>query len=464
MRRKPLIALLLACLAVFAVQNAKAQDRYLDVTDFRTLPTDMDARIQAPVIDQNGEVCALIKVVANIKGLVFESPATGIVKQEINKGEVWVYVPAGSRTVTILHDDYPTFRNYMYPVKIEGATVYEMKISGHREGEGAGSGNAQMLTLNVQPASASLYIDEEEVPMDNGLFTSMMPKGTHTYRIEAKEYEPTSGTIELADQQWVRSIRLKEKFGYVNVTTYPEAGANVFINDKLVGQTPFKSDNLAPSQYNVRVEKELYFPKDTAAVVRTGGETTDLVFNMISTIKPKESRKTLIMLDAAMGGGPQTSFGVMIGMVGKAGAYLHARTDFGSVSTDRECNDQGIDTSAPDGNPLYFNEGSSKKSRLHLTAGYLHRFTLNNPFKKGGMGGLYGFAGLGYGQRTLAWETAPDGITNETEWIKNADHSASGVAAEIGGILRMGGFALSLAYSTVQFKYHEVALGVGVLF
>lgn len=464
MKRKTLIAMLLTCLATFAVQNAMAQERYLDVTDFRTLPTDMDARIQAPVRDQNGEVCALIKVVANIKGLVFESPALGIVKQEINKGEVWVYIPAGSRTVTILHDDYPTFRNYMYPVKIESATVYEMKITGHREGEGTGSSNAQMLTLNVQPTSASLFIDDEEVPVENGLFTSMMPKGTHTYRIEAKEYEPTSGTIELGDQQWVRSIRLKEKFGFVNVTTYPEAGANVFINDKLVGQTPFKSDNLAPSQYNVRVEKELYFPKDTTAVVNTGGETTDLVFNMTSTIKPKESRKTLIMLDAAMGGGPQTSFGVMVGMAARAGAYLHARTDFGSVSTTRECNDQGIITTTPDGNPLFYKEGSSSKSRLHLTAGYIQRFTLNNPFKKGGMGGLYGFAGAGYGQRILAWETAPDGISTETEWIKNADHSASGVAAEVGGILRMGGFALSLAYSTVQFKYHEVALGVGLFF
>lgn len=465
MKRKKIITLLLICLAMMTSEMTFAQEKYLDITSFTELSKDMDARIQAPVEDQNGEKCALIKVVSNVKGLVFESPAMGIVKQEVNKGEIWVYIPAGSRGVTVLHDDYPPYRNYMYPVKIESATVYEMKVTGHRDGEGTGSSNAQMMTLNVQPAAASLYIDDEEMPMENGLFTSMMPKGTHTYRIEAKDYEPTSGTIELGEQQWVRSMRLKEKFGYINVTTYPEAGANVFINDKLAGQTPFKSDNLDPTIYKVRVEKDLYFPKDTNAVVRAGGETTDLVINMVSTIKPAEPRKTLLMLDAGFGAGPQTSYGVMVGIVGKSGAYLHARTDFGSVDSSLECDDNGILSDAPEGaNPIYYNKESSKKSRLSITGGYIHRFTLNNPFKRGGMGGLYGFVGAGYGERTLAWETAPNGITTDTQWVKNTDHSASGIAFELGGICRMGGFALSLAYSTVQFKYNEVALGLGMFF
>lgn len=457
----------LSAMLLLALTSAFAQEKYLDVKSFRLLPTDMDARIQAPVEDQNGEKCALIKVVSNVRGLVFESPAMGIVKQEVNKGEIWVYVPAGSRSVTVLHNDYPTFRNFMYPVKIESSMVYEMNITGHREGESAGASNAQMMTLNIQPATASLYIDEEEMPVENGLFTSMMPKGSHTYRIEAKDYESTSGTVDLGDQQWVRSIQLKEKFGFINVTTYPEADANVYINDKLVGQTPFKSDLLYPNQYKVSVEKNLFFPKDTAVIVRTGGETNDVIINMVSTIKPKEPRKTFVILDAALGGGPQTSYGVMIGMAARSGAYLHARTDFGSVETSKECDDTGALLSGAEGGmptTPYYNVGSTKKSRLSVTGGYMHRFTLNNPLKKGGMGGIYGFIGAGYGERILAWETAPNGINDTTEWIKNTDHSASGIAGEVGVIGRFGGFALSLAYSTVQFKYHEAALGIGLFF
>lgn len=439
-----------------------AQDRYLDIESFRTLTTDMDARIQAPVEDQNGEKCALIKVISNVKGLEFQSPAMGIVKQEVVKGEIWVYIPAESRSVTITHNDFPPFRGYQYPVKIESATVYEMKITGHREGDAVSeNSNSQMLTLNVNPASASLLIDDEEMPTENGLFTAMMPKGTHTYRIEAKDYEPTSGTIELGDQQWVRSIRLKEKFGYLNVTSYPEDSANVYINDQLVGITPYKSSNLEPMNYKIRIEKALYFTKDTVATVNTGGETSDMVVRMVSTIKPKEGRKTFILGDMAFGGGGHTSFGVMVGMAAESGAYIHARTDFQSVDTSKECDDEGV---LADGTGKIYYQNNTKKSRLSITGGYVHRFTLNNPLKYGGMGGLYGYIGAGYGQRTLAWETSNDNISTATEWVKNTDHSASGIAAEVGGICRMGSFAVSLGYQTVSFKYHEFSLGVGLFF
>lgn len=454
MKREKLTLLLVSLF--FMVSSAVAQGNYFDITSFRVLQTDMDARIQAPVEDQNGEKCALIKVTSNVKGIVFESPAMGIVKQEVVRGEIWVYIPAQSRMVSIFHDDYAPFRNYAYPVRIESATVYEMKITGHRDIDPlAATSNAQMLTLNVQPAAASLYIDEEEMPTENGLFTAMMPKGTHTYRIEAKDYEPHSGTIDLADQQWVRSIRLKEKFGFLNVTTYPEDSASVYINDKLVGVTPYHSENLDPKQYSVRVEKNLFFPMDTTTMVNTGGETTDLVFHMTSTIKPKEPRKTFLMLDGALGSGSQTSLGVMVGMVGKGGGYLHLRTDFRSAPTDGECNDERI--IGNDESASYFT-GATKKSRFSVTGGYVHRFTLNNPFKHGGMGGIYGYAGVGYGSRTLAWETV------DSKWMENKDHSADGIAAELGGICRMGAFAISLGYQTVSFKYHEASLGIGVFF
>lgn len=64
----------------------------------------------------------------------------------------------------------------------------------------------------------------------------------------------------------------------------------------------------------------------------------------------------------------------------------------------------------------------------------------------------------GYGQRTLAWETV-DG-----ELVKNIDHSASGVAAEMGLLLNVGKLAFSLGYHTVSFKNHELGASVGVMF
>jgi hypothetical protein len=71
---------------------------------------------------------------------------------------------------------------------------------------------------------------------------------------------------------------------------------------------------------------------------------------------------------------------------------------------------------------------------------------------------LYGYIGGGYGQRTLAWETV------EGEWVKNIDHSASGIAAEIGLIGQYKGMALSLGVQTINFKYMELNVGVGFFF
>ena len=159
-----------------------------------------------------------------------------------------------------------------------------------------------------------------------------------------------------------------------------------------------------------------------------------------------QKRKTLIMGEGGFHPS-HTSFGVMAGIVAKHGAYVRFRSDFGSTSADLECDDTGALTSGGTGTPYYI-EGSSSKSRFSITGGYLYRFI--KP--------LYGYVGGGYGQRTLAWETV------EGEWVKNIDHSASGIAAEIGLIGQYKGFALSLGVQTINFKYMELNVGVGFFF
>lgn len=165
-------------------------------------------------------------------------------------------------------------------------------------------------------------------------------------------------------------------------------------------------------------------------------------------INQAEPRRTLVMAEGALGAS-QGAFGVMVGMVQKHGGYVHGRFDFGSAPTTLKCNDDGVLSGGDfDGLTPFYNEGTKKKSRFSITAGYIYRFA--KPF--------YGFVGAGYGQRTLAWQTT-DG-----EWVKNTDHSANGIVAEIGGILRFGRVGISLSYQTIKFKYHEAGLGLGLFF
>lgn len=443
---RPLLLVGILLLFLFSsVQVATAQNK-IQVTSFQRMETDVTARITAPKKDQNGEVCALIRIVTTEKDFMFEPDALGVVARENKPGEIWLYVPRGARRISIMHEKYGVLRNYFYPDIIDRATTYEMEISAGDEAKvSAVDTNMQLLVMRPEPANADIYIDDEKMPTEKGLFTATMKKGPHTYRVEAPMYAPEAGIIDLGSEQKIMSVTLKPRFGYLEVFSLPEQDAKVYIDSTEVGLTPYKSDRMPLKSYHVRVEKDFFFPLDTLLTVLPG-ETTTHTFRMVSTIKPKEPRRTLVMLEG--GWHPsQTSFGAMVGFVSTNGAYVRFRSDFGSVSADLECDDTGALTSGGTGTP-YYKEGVSKKSKMSITAGYMRR--LAKP--------LYAYIGAGYGSRTLAWETVED------ELVKNTDHSATGVAAEIGAIGRLGKFAVSVGCQTVNFKYMELNAGVGFFF
>ena len=438
------IKLLLVISLFFAATATEAQNK-IQVTSFNRMETDVTARITAPQRDQNGEVCALIRIVTIEKDLMFEPDALGIVSRENKPGEIWLYIPRGARRISIMHDKFGVLRNYFYPDIIEKATVYEMEI---QIGDGAqqtpANTNTQLIVMRPDPATADIYIDDEKVPTENGLFTATMKKGTHTYRVESPMYAPEAGVIDLGSEQKIMSVTLKPRFGYLEIFSLPEQDAKVFINNELAGQTPYKSDRMPLQEYRIRIEKEFFFPMDSTVTI-FAGKTSSLTFKMKSTIKPKEPRRTLVM--AEVGYHPsQISFGAMVGIVSKNGAYLRFRSDFGSASTELECDDTGALANGT-GTP-YYKEGVTNKARMSITAGYLRQII--KP--------LYAYIGAGYRNRVLAGETI-DG-----ERVKNTDHSATGVAAELGAIGRLGQFAVSVGFQTVNFKYHELSAGIGFFF
>lgn len=438
------IKLLLVISLFFVATATKAQNK-IQVTSFNRMETDVTARITAPQRDQNGEVCALIRIVTTEKDLMFEPDALGIVSRENKPGEIWLYIPRGARRISIMHDKFGVLRNYFYPDIIEKATVYEMEIQiGDGTQQTPTNTNTQLIVMRPDPATADIYIDDEKVPTENGLFTATMKKGTHTYRVESPMYAPEAGIIDLGSEQKIMSVTLKPRFGYLEIFSLPEQDAKVFINNELAGQTPYKSDRMPLQEYRIRIEKDFFFPMDSTVTI-FAGKTSSLTFKMKSTIKPKEPRRTLVM--AEVGYHPsQISFGAMVGIVSKNGAYLRFRSDFGSASTELECDDTGALANGT-GTP-YYKEGVTTKARMSITAGYLRQII--KP--------LYAYIGAGYGNRVLAWETI-DG-----ELVKNTDHSATGVAAELGAIGRLGQFAVSVGFQTVNFKYHELSAGIGFFF
>ena len=127
----------------------------ISVKTFRKLESDLDARVHHPLNDQNGDVCAIIKVVTTQSGFLFDGGTMGIVKTVPKNAEIWVYVPWGIKRLTITHPQLGLLRDYMIPMPIEKATVYELVlISGRVETTVIEEISSQWLVLTPEPANA----------------------------------------------------------------------------------------------------------------------------------------------------------------------------------------------------------------------------------------------------------------------------------------------------------------------
>ncbi len=96
-----------------------------DITRFTQLPHDLSASVSS-VTDLNGNSCALVKIVCP-SSFAFSSPL-GIVKREEHVGEIWLYLPKGSRRITLKHPRWGVWRDYPFPSPLKEKCTYEMVI------------------------------------------------------------------------------------------------------------------------------------------------------------------------------------------------------------------------------------------------------------------------------------------------------------------------------------------------
>ena len=114
---------------LFLILGIGLRAQSLSVESFRLLEKDLAANIQGTMrMDQNGQVAALIRVVTNEKGFVFDGGMLGIVDTRQDVGEILLWVPRGLQRITIKHDQLGVLRDYYFPMSIEGGRTYELKL------------------------------------------------------------------------------------------------------------------------------------------------------------------------------------------------------------------------------------------------------------------------------------------------------------------------------------------------
>lgn len=116
----------LIILAVIISCAMNAQE--LKVTSFELDIQDLEAKLN-PVIDENGEPAALIRVMTPEKDMYFTGPVTGI--PEFDGSEWTVYTKRGAGSLTLKVKGIPAL-NYRFKEVIEPSYVYVMQVDAVR--------------------------------------------------------------------------------------------------------------------------------------------------------------------------------------------------------------------------------------------------------------------------------------------------------------------------------------------
>ena len=243
----------------------------ISVDSFRALENDLTANTFGTTeYDQNGEPAALIKVVTTESGFVFNGGMLGIVKTVQQIGEIWVYVPHGLQRITIAHPDLGVLRDYFFPISIEKARTYELRLK------------------TVRPARAEAELTPVvnvsfDNPMENsGIYLSGVLVGTGSWSgqvaatdfiLEVKQegYVTYSTTITFDPNEQEKTIvipPLEPVKGIIRADSDP-ADANVYMDGTLKGKSPLLIDNLHAGTYAIEFRKRGYRPYTTSVNVRT---------------------------------------------------------------------------------------------------------------------------------------------------------------------------------------------------
>lgn len=263
---------LVISILIFFITPVFAQQP-LSVKRFEKMPNDLDARVNEPKKDPDGNLCAIIKVLTTHKGFSFDNGQIGVVGVVEKPAEIWVYVPRDTKRLTITHQYLGSIRNYTIPVSIEKATVYEMELITGSVETIVKPLDPVFLTIRSTPEGADVYVNDI-LKGSTPCSVKLLP-GKYTYRVDKALYNPSGGSIIITGQEkdgkTEKSIVLKPAFGTIKINTLP-VGATVFLDNEETGKTtPFTMTKVKSGSHRITVKKDLYQPQNIEAIVTDGG-------------------------------------------------------------------------------------------------------------------------------------------------------------------------------------------------
>ena len=219
--------------------------------------------------DLDGNKAARIRVKAQgfdekkmLDFTVFPRPGMEVIYKEFQQGEMWVYVSSKVQGTLVIK--YMGEFEFKLPSKLEPKCGYDLVLGME----------TATLVIRATPESSDIYIDNEKV--GTGYASKAVSIGTeHRWKVQCLDYFPKEG-VKLFSGRGEESIdvELDPNFGYITVVSDP-AGAELYVDGKKVGTTPYMFEHISRGQHRVEVKKERYNPYVNVVNVKIG-ETIQL--------------------------------------------------------------------------------------------------------------------------------------------------------------------------------------------
>ncbi|MBU2651391.1 MAG: PEGA domain-containing protein [Bacteroidetes bacterium] len=126
------------------------------------------------------------------------------------------------------------------------------------------------------PSGADVYLDNKLIGQ-TPVARREIESGEHTLRTEFNLYHDKTETFTIEDgDDRSFNLELVPAFGQLNITSEPE-GAAVYIDEQMVGSTPFLKDQWPSGIYKLRLTRELWTDETETIEVKDGQQTERLI-------------------------------------------------------------------------------------------------------------------------------------------------------------------------------------------
>ena len=228
----------------------------IKVKEFRMLPNgimDPGVLTKDQQTDYDGNKVCLIKVRAfgigeeTMQRLSFKTNGPFITHKEYENGEYRLYVSSNREGSIVIR--YNGDCEYILPSRLKEGKIYEMVLEME----------TGTLTVVATPVEAKIYVDDAYA--GTGSVNVQVSVGAeHRYRVESQDYIKEENSIFFAkSEKKIISVELVPNFGYITVKSEP-SGAEVYIDDKKAGTTPYLARRISRGQHRVEVRKRGYEP------------------------------------------------------------------------------------------------------------------------------------------------------------------------------------------------------------